>query len=118
MVVGRPSVGGASGKKGDMAKPKRKLTKAEKAEKKRRREKYMTIFVNGKQKRVKRPAMIDGMLADEYISMNADPIWLLQNEMYEELYAREMEQNASYQTEDSKPKRKSPPADDDLELPF
>jgi uncharacterized protein YnzC (UPF0291/DUF896 family) len=38
-----------------MAKPKRKLTPAEKAEKKRRRKEYMTIFLNGKQKRVKRP---------------------------------------------------------------
>ncbi|MDD4735277.1 MAG: hypothetical protein PHP44_04135 [Kiritimatiellae bacterium] len=37
-----------------MTKRKRKLTAAEKAEKKRRQREYMTIFVNGKQKRVKR----------------------------------------------------------------
>jgi hypothetical protein len=37
-----------------MAKRKRKLTAAEKKEKKRRQKEYMTIFINGKQKRVKR----------------------------------------------------------------
>ena len=66
-----------------MAKPKRKLTRAEKAEKKRRRREYMIIFVKGKQKRVKRPPTIDGMDVDEYIRRNADPIWLQQNEMWE-----------------------------------
>ena len=43
----------------------------------------MTIFMNGKQKRVKRPATIDGMDADDFIRNNADPIWLHQNEMWE-----------------------------------
>jgi len=66
-----------------MSKKKRKLTPAEKAEKKLRREKYMTIFINGKQKRVKRPPTIDGMDVDEFIRRNADPIWLHQNEMWE-----------------------------------
>ncbi len=66
-----------------MAKKKRKLTSAEKAEKKRRREEYMTIFMNGTQKRVKRPPTIDGMDVDEFILRNADPIWLHQNEMWE-----------------------------------
>jgi hypothetical protein len=66
-----------------MAKHKRKLTAAEKAEKKRRRREYMTIFVNGKQKRAKRPPTIDGMDADEFIRRNADPIWLHQDEMWE-----------------------------------
>ena len=66
-----------------MAKPKRKLTAAEKPEKKRRRKEYMTIFVNGKQKRVKRPSTIDGMDPDEFMRRNADPIWLHQNEMWE-----------------------------------
>lgn len=66
-----------------MGKPKRKLTAAEKAEKKRRQEKYMTIFINGKQKRVKRPPTIEGMSVEEFISRNADPIWLHQNEMWE-----------------------------------
>ncbi|MGO9611413.1 MAG: hypothetical protein ACLPX5_00040 [Dissulfurispiraceae bacterium] len=43
----------------------------------------MTIFINGKQKRVKRPPTIDGEDVDEFIRRNADPIWLHQNEMWE-----------------------------------
>ena len=66
-----------------MAKPKKKLTAKQKAEKKRRRKEYMTIFIHGKQKRVKRPLTIDGMDPDEFIRRNADPIWLHQNEMWE-----------------------------------
>ena len=66
-----------------MTKRKRKLTAAEKAKKKRQQKEYMTIFVNGKQKRVKRPQTIDGMDVDEFIRRNADPIWLHQNEMWE-----------------------------------
>ena len=66
-----------------MAKRKRKLTAAEKAAKKRRREEYMTIFVHGKQKRVRRPVKIEGMDVDEFIQRNADPIWLHQNELWE-----------------------------------
>lgn len=66
-----------------MRKPKRKLTAAEKAERKRRQREYMTIFINGKQKRVKRPPTTDGMDIDEFIRRNADPIWLHQNEMWE-----------------------------------
>jgi hypothetical protein len=66
-----------------MAKPKRKLTAKEKAEKARRRREYMTIFINGKQKRVKRPPTNEGREADEFIMQNADPIWLHQNEMWE-----------------------------------
>jgi hypothetical protein len=66
-----------------MGKRKRKLTTAEKAEKKRRREEYMTIFIRGKQKRVRRPPTIEGMDVDEFILRNADPIWLHQHEMWE-----------------------------------
>ncbi len=43
----------------------------------------MTIFINGKQKRVKRAPAIDGMNVDEFICGNAAPIWLHQNEMWE-----------------------------------
>jgi hypothetical protein len=39
----------------------------------------MTIFINGKQKRVRRPPEIDGLPVDEFIARNADPIWLHQN---------------------------------------
>lgn len=66
-----------------MKKPKRKLTSAEKAEKKRRRKEYMIIFINGKQKRVRRPPTLDGMDVDEFIRKNADPIWLHENESWE-----------------------------------
>jgi len=72
-----------------MPKPKRKLSAAEKAAKRKRREEYMTIFINGKQKRVKRPPTIDGMDPDEFIRRNADPIWLHQNGMWEYLEDRE-----------------------------
>jgi len=43
----------------------------------------MTIFINGKQKWVKRPATVNGIETDEFIRNNADPIWLHQNEMWE-----------------------------------
>ncbi len=43
----------------------------------------MTIFINGKQKRVNRPPTIDGMDVDAFIRLNADPIWLHQNGMWE-----------------------------------
>ena len=66
-----------------MAKPKRKLTAAEKAEKRRRQKEYITFFINGKQRRVKRPPTIDGIDIDEFIRRNAHPIWLHQNEMWE-----------------------------------
>jgi len=66
-----------------MVKRKRKLTAGEKAEKKRRQKEFMTIFINGKQKRVRRPPTIDGMDVADFIRRNADPIWLHQNEMWE-----------------------------------
>jgi hypothetical protein len=62
---------------------KRKLTTAEKRERRERKQKYMTIFINGKQKRVPRPQQIDGLPVDEFIARNTDPIWLQQNEMWE-----------------------------------
>jgi len=68
-----------------MAKPKRKLTASEKAEKKRRQMEFMTIFINGKQKRVKRPPTIDGMGVDEFIRLNADPIYFHQQGEWENL---------------------------------
>jgi len=44
-----------------MPKPKRKLTAAEKRARHERKWKFMTILVNGKQKRVPRPSTIDGV---------------------------------------------------------
>jgi len=69
-----------------MAKQKRKLSRAEKA---RHRAEFMTVFVNGKQERVRRPPLIDGMDPDEFIRQNADEIWLHQNEMWEEIRVEE-----------------------------
>ena len=74
-----------------MSKGKRKLTAREKAAKKKRRAETMIIFINGKQKRVPRPPTIDGMPVDEFIRRNADPIWLVQNEMLEVLEARRLD---------------------------
>jgi len=68
-----------------MPKQKKKLTPEEKAEKKKRSQEFETIFVNGKQRRVKRPATIDGQSFDEFIRANADPIFLHQNGMWEYL---------------------------------
>ena len=45
----------------------------------------MTIFINEKQKRVKRPPTIDDIDLDDFIQRNADPIWLHQNEMWEDI---------------------------------
>ncbi|AGA32487.1 hypothetical protein TVNIR_0797 [Thioalkalivibrio nitratireducens DSM 14787] len=66
-----------------MAKNKRKRTHAQKAARARCKAEFMTIFVAGKQKRVRRPPSIDGLDPDEFICRNADPIWLHQNEMWE-----------------------------------
>jgi hypothetical protein len=68
-----------------MARRKRKLTAAERADKKRRRAEYMTIFVHGKQKRLKRPPTIDGMSVEDFIRANADPVWLHENEMWDQM---------------------------------
>ena len=45
----------------------------------------MTVFIHGKQKRVRRPPAIDGTDVDEFIMWNADPIWLHQNGLWEYL---------------------------------
>ncbi len=70
-----------------MAKVKKKLTaaqqRARKEAKAERQKKYMWVFMNGKQVRIKRPETIDGIDEDEFIRRNADPIWLHQNEMWE-----------------------------------
>ncbi len=74
-----------------MVKRKQKLSRAEKEEKERRKKEFMTIFINGKMKRVKRPPTIGGMDVDEFIRRNADPIWLQQNEMWEYMIDDEKE---------------------------
>jgi len=76
-----------------MAKARKKLTPAQKRARRRakreRQSKYMWVFMNGKQVRIKRPETIDGLDPDEFIRRNADPIWLHQNEMWEYLETAE-----------------------------
>ncbi len=43
----------------------------------------MTIFINGKQNRVKRPPTIHGIDVEAFIRQNTDSIFLHQNEMWE-----------------------------------
>ena len=71
----------------------------------------MTIFINGKQKRVKRPPTIDGMDVDEFIRRNADPIWLHQNEMWEYM---EPEPEDEYEAKDEDVTK----TDKSLDIPF
>jgi 16S rRNA U516 pseudouridylate synthase RsuA-like enzyme len=77
-----------------MARQKKRLTPEQKAAKKKRREEYMIVFMNGKQKRIKRPPKIDGMDVEEFIRRNADLIWLHQNEMWEYIDQNEDEDDA------------------------
>jgi hypothetical protein len=78
-----------------MAKVKEKLAAAQKRVRKKakaeRQKKYMWVFMNGKQVRIKRSPTLEGMDVDEYIQQNADPIWLHQNEMWEYIQAEEDE---------------------------
>ncbi|MBC8548680.1 MAG: hypothetical protein H8D23_03420 [Candidatus Brocadiales bacterium] len=66
--------------KKNLSAAQKRVKKAAKAE---RQKKYEWVFMNGKQKRIKRPPTIEGLDADEFILRNADPIWLHQNEMWE-----------------------------------
>lgn len=92
-----------------MGKQKRKLTAREKVEKRKRQREFMIIFINGKQKQVRRPPTIDGIPVDEFIRANADPIWLLQNEMWEY-----MEQPEPISEEKQRAALKSVLGEDDL----
>ena len=87
-----------------MTKNKKKLTSAQKRAQKKakaeRQKKYMWVFMNGKQVKVKRPQLIDGMNIDEYIQRNADPIWLHQNEMWEYLDTAESNESEEPSEED------------------
>lgn len=65
-----------------MAKPKRKLTAAQRKARRDRKRDYVRVFINGKQTWQKREALIEGLPVDEFIARNADPIWLHQNEMW------------------------------------
>ena len=103
-----------------MGKPKRRLTVAEKAEKKRRRKEYMTVFIRGKQKRTRRPPTINGMDVVEFILRNADPIWLHQNEMWEYMELPEERTGLDRKTvpQDSTSREGQLNCEDDGEIPF
>jgi hypothetical protein len=108
-----------------MAKPKKKLTPAQRAEKKRRKKEFMTVFMNGKQVRVRRPPTIDGMDPEEYIRQNADPIWLHQHGYYEILHERAMEEIKEMQEEQMVMEKKTHSTtnkpkvlDDSIDIPF
>jgi hypothetical protein len=68
-----------------MAKRRRKLTALDRKARRERRKGWVTIFINGKQKRVRRPdaGLIEGIPVEEFIARNGDPIWLHQNELWE-----------------------------------
>lgn len=72
-----------------MVKIKAKLTKEEKKTKKKakeeRQKKYMWVFMNGRQVKIRRPLMVEGVELKEFIRCNADPVWLQQEEMWEYL---------------------------------
>ena len=65
-----------------MENPTRRKTTAEKRARRERKKKFMTIFVNGKQKRILRAQSIDGLTVEEFIARNADPIWLHENALW------------------------------------
>jgi hypothetical protein len=82
-----------------VGKRKRKRTAAERAARKRRKAEFQTVFVGGKQKRVRRPPTIDGMSVDEFIRRNADLIFLHEHEMWELME----EPDAPADTDDEEP---------------
>lgn len=70
-----------------MAKQKKKLSAEVKRKRKNAKEEkqkiYEWVFMNGKQVRVKRQPIIDGIPMDEFIEKNTDPVWLQQNRIHE-----------------------------------
>lgn len=73
---------------------------------------FMTVFMNGKQVRVRRPPTIDGIDQEEFIRQNADPIWLHKHGYYELLHERAMEEN------EAQSPRQSRIRDDSGDIPF
>ncbi len=61
---------------------KKKQSAAHKKRKKLRKLEYKTVLINGKQVKVKREPLIDGLTHDEFIRQNADPIFLHQNKLW------------------------------------
>lgn len=76
-----------------MKKVEKKLTTAQKQARKfvkaERQKQYEWVFMDGKQVRIKRIPLIDGMDVDTFIQQNADSIFLHQNEMWEYIQTEE-----------------------------
>ena len=73
-------------KKQRAPKLKKKLTAEQKAKRKadkaERQKRYEWIFINGKQVRIKRQQTFEEFLEQEDMLINADPVWLHQNELW------------------------------------
>ena len=84
--------------------------------KKKKRKDYDIVFINGKQKRVKRPPTVDGMPVGEFLRRNNAAGLLLEFGMYDVLYEMEQKQ----QQEEPSPPRQRPvgPLGDEDDLPF
>jgi hypothetical protein len=81
-----------------MGKRKRKLSAAEKAAKKKRRQEFQTVFINGKMKRIRRPPTIEGMSVEEFVRKNADPVFLHEEEMWEYIEVESEMNSARHRT--------------------
>jgi hypothetical protein len=101
-----------------MAKPKKKLTAAQRAAKKQRKKDFMTVFMYGKQVRVRRPPAIEGMDPDEFVRQNADPIWLHQHGEYEIPREREMKHRENLPNPPAPGTRNPSHIEDSNDLPF
>ena len=66
-----------------MAKPRRKLTAAQRKARRERKKNFQMVFINGKQKWIRREPTVEGLPVDEFIARNADPIWLHQEGLWE-----------------------------------
>lgn len=101
-----------------MAKPKKKLTAAQRAARKKRKAEFMTVFMNGRQVRVRRPPTIDGIPVEEFIRQNADPIWLHQHGYGEILHERETAEQDGVGEPHTSGVRKAKGTDESGEIPF
>ena len=81
----------------------------------------MTIFVNGRQKRVRREPTFDGLPLEDFILQNADPSFLHQEgrwDILEERARAEREKSEGGGLMEEKRERKTPVLDDDFDIPF
>ena len=101
-----------------MAKAKKKLTAAQRAARKKRKAEFMTVFMNGRQVRVRRPPAVDGIPVEEFIRQNADPIWLHQHGYWEILHEREMAEQEGRSESHTQGNLNARVADDSDDIPF